>query len=241
MCTRSGLLIGWDDNTHRALVTRANCDSWNCVECSRRMAETWRQRALLGVRFFAERGEKLDFVTITSHEKLKNFAQTETIWRDAWSKLYAALKRCNPDLAYFIVPEKHKDGRMHIHALWTAGVTQRWLKDNARKRGLGYKAETSRITNPASAARYVSKYVGKGLGKDVPKRFRRVRVSQNWPDIPEPLSETSALRWEYVDTNGALAVVYAECKAKRFNLIDLKTGEYFDDIDLGTIVDPSYA
>lgn len=240
MCERAGLLIGWDYSARRALVTRGNCESWNCPECARRMAETWVLRAQIGVRKFINDGCLVDFVTITSHEKLKNFQATQAVWRCAWPVLYAAIKRRNSDMEYFLVPEKHKDGRMHVHALWSAGVTQKWLKDNARKRGLGYQAKVKRVTDAGQAIRYVTKYVGKSLGDDVPKRTRRVVVSQGWPDIPEPNTMQTGLKWEYVNGNGALAVVLAECQAKKIDLIDLHTGEFFDAVDLGTVVDEAY-
>lgn len=236
MCKRAGLLIGWDDQARRALVTQADCDSWKCEECARRMSDRWILRAEMGARAILGAGEALDFVTITSHEKLKTFEETERVWRSAWAALYAALKRTKPNLEYFIVPEKHKDGRMHVHALWNAGVKQRWLKDNARRRGLGYQAKIKPITEARFAVRYVTKYVGKSLGEDVPQHFRRVRVSRGWADIAPPETSLNGLRWEYVGSNGALHIVYEECQAKGITLIDLETGALFDDIDLGTII-----
>jgi len=134
-----------------------------------------------------------------------------------------------------IVPERHKDGRMHVHAIWNANVTKKWLKDNARKRGLGYQCEVLHITNSRYATRYVTKYVCKDFGDDLPAHFRRVRVSRNWVDIPQPATQYDDLQWEYVGTNGALQVVYDECTAKRLTMIDIQTGELFDDVDLGTI------
>lgn len=125
---------------------------------------------------------------------------------------------------------------MHVHALWTANVKQKWLKDNARSRGLGYQAKVKVIPSAHVAAQYVTKYIGKDLGTDVPPHFRRVRVSRGWPDIPAPVTEQTGLKWEYVNSNGALEVIYRECQAKGISLIDLDTGEYFDDVDLGTIV-----
>lgn len=239
MCTKAGLLVGWQDGTKRVLVTRANCDSWACSDCAKRMGENWGFRAFLGGQAILRRGEPLDFVTITSHEKLRDFAATEKVWRAAWGSLYNALKRKNENLGYMIVPEKHKDGRMHVHCLWNAGVSQKWLKDNARKRGLGYQCKVIHILAEGRAQQYVTKYLGKSLGSDVPTRFRRVRVSNNWADIPEPATEFDGVRWEYVGSNGALQIVYEECHARHLTLIDNKTGEQFDDVDLGTIV--SYA
>lgn len=190
----------------------------------------------MGARAILRRGECLDFITITSHEKLRDFEATERVWREAWEALYHALKRQKHDFEYMIVPERHKDGRMHVHALWNAGVSQRWLKNNARKRGLGYQCKVIHVDHSGRAQKYIVKYVGKGLGDfDVP-HFRRVRVSHNWADIPSPINSLSTLRWEHVSTNGALSIIYAECKAKRIDLIDLETGAFFDDVDLGTTI-----
>jgi len=236
MCTRAGLLIGWDDAQKRAVVCRANCDQWVCSECSTRMAEKWALRAEMGCRALQSQGDHVDFITITSHERLKTFAATEAVWISAWTTLYAALKRKKQNLQYMIVPEKHKDGRMHVHAIWNAAVSQKWLKDNARKRGLGYQCKIIHIASIGYVGKYIAKYIGKDLGVDCPVGFRRVRVSNNWVDIPQPTTQSNTLRWEYVGTNGALQIVYDECQSKGITLIDQKTGQIFDDIDLGTIV-----
>jgi len=190
----------------------------------------------MGCNQILKRGQILDFITITSHERLATFEQTEKVWGDAWRTLYAALKRKQPALEYMIVPERHKDGRMHVHAIWNAGVTQKWLKDNARTRGLGYECKVIHLAHSGSAQQYVVKYLGKSLDYQYPPRFRRVRVSNNWPDIPKPVTQAGDLEWEYIGTNGALQIVYEECQAKHITLIDQKTGEVFDDVDLGTIV-----
>jgi len=239
VCDKAGLLFGWSNGTKRVLVTRANCDSWSCGDCSERMANRWGLRAEMGCAQIIRRGETVDFVTITSHEKLRNFADTERVWKSAWTGLYHAIKRQRRELTYMIVPERHKDGRMHIHALWNAGVSQKWLKDNARKRGLGYQCKIIPIAHSNYAAKYVTKYVCKDFGSDLPAHFRRVRVSHDWADIPKPTTQYDDLHWEYVGTNGALQVVYDECQSKGITIIDMATGEVFDDIDLGTIVAPA--
>jgi len=200
------------------------------------MAERWAIRASMGVHELLAAGDVVDFVTITSHERLPDFASTERVWRSAWAALYAALKRRKGDLQYMIVPERHQSGRMHVHALWNANVTQRWLKNNARSRGLGHQCKVIRIADQGYAQKYIVKYVGKSLGDNVPAHFRRVRVSNNWADIPAPDNEYVQLRWEYIGTNGALQIVYEECTARHITLIDLATGEIFDDVDLGTTV-----
>jgi len=238
MCNRAGLLVGWDYAEKRALFTRADCDSWRCPECAKRITSNWILRAQIGTHQLIDHGERVDFVTITSHEKLKTFEQTLHVWRDAWPVLYAVLKRKKPTLQYFLVPEKHEDGRLHFHALWNAGVKKRWLKDNARWRGFGYECDVSPVTTVLTATRYVTKYVGKSLGDDVPPRFRRVRVSNSWPELPVPESVTSQLEWHYLNGNGDLLTCIEKCQRDNIDMIELDTGEKFDayDCDLGTII-----
>lgn len=209
-------------------MARGNCDKWTCDECAARMSERWRLRAQIGVRALLNAGDRVDFVTITSHEKLPSFEATERVWRSAWPKLYNALKRQTPDLQYFIVPEKHKDGRMHVHIIWNAGVTKRWLKDNARKRGLGYQVDVQRITEWVHAVRYVTKYLSKTLGIDAHAHFRRVRVSQSWSEIPAPNTPQSALVWEFTRSEQVMYIWLEQCQRDRIQVVDAKTGQPFD-------------
>jgi len=234
VCKNAGLLVGWDLVGMRAFITQADCKMWSCEECKNKMRDRWVLRAKIGVQEFLDNDIRVDFITITSNEKLTNFAQTEYVWRDAWSKLYAALKRKNKALEYFIVPEKHKDERMHVHALWTASVTKKWLKDNARKRGLGFMADVTEVKTTKGATGYVTKYVGKDLGEDVPKGFRRVRVSQGWAEIPKPETEHNLYRWEYILNEQDLAIIVERCQKRHIDMVNVKTGEFWDwdDFDI---------
>lgn len=228
MCKRAGLLVGWDATKKRALIVPASCDSWDCPECALKMRERWQLRAAIGAREIINSGERCDFVTITSHEKLRDFASTVSVWRSAWPVLYSAVKRKKHDLKYMIIPEKHKDGRMHVHVMWNAGVSQRWLKDAARSRGLGYQAKVINMKEAHWAVKYVTKYLAKDLGDDMPERFHRVRVSQNWPEIPTPVTEHSPLKWEYITDGRALFVILAECDDKDYDVENGKTYQPFD-------------
>ncbi len=231
MCERGGLLIAYDYPKHRALITDADCDAWKCPECSKKLATKWVLRAEIGTREFLSENVPVSFVTITSHEKLRDFKATEAVWRSAWPPLYKAVKRKADIFEYMIIPEKHKDGRMHVHALWTADVTERWLKDNARKRGLGYEAKVKPVTEVSHATRYVTKYIGKSLGEDVPAHFRRVRVSQQWAQVPKPETELTGLQWEHLAFDDDLQIVYEECDYYHLRLIDIRTGENWDGED----------
>jgi len=228
MCKLAGLLIGWDFASKRAIIAHGQCDSWECEECAARMASRWKMRAAIGARAILANHDFLDFCTITSHEALKTFAATETVWRSAWAMLYAKLKRHRADFQYMIVPEKHQDGRMHVHVMWNACVGLRWLKNAARTSGLGYEADVSHIVDAGAASLYVVKYLAKNLGEEAPPHFRRVRVSQGWPDIPRPDNSDAKLLWEYTNSPEVVMQWLHECQTKHLTVIDQKSGEAFD-------------
>jgi len=76
--------------------------------------------------------------------------------------------------------------------------------------------------------KYVTKYLAKDLGAEVTQRFHRVRVSQNWPEIPKPVTEHSGLKWEYITDERALFVILAECDDKNYDVENGKTYQAFD-------------
>lgn len=230
MCKKAGFIVGFDMSQKRAVVARANCDSWSCEECAARMKEEWIYRAVLGAREILARGEMLDFCTITSHERLKNWEQTVFVFKKAWPALYASLKRHCCDLMYFVVPEQHKDGRLHVHALWNDGLTKKELKNAARARGLGHQCDVQHVTEPSHAVSYVTKYCAKSLGAADGKRVRRVRVTRNWPKAPSA-SKTNDLIWCYIADQVGFLCMYEYCDYFNIDLVNQKTGEPWDDGD----------
>jgi len=243
MCKFGGLLYAFDNVKKCCFITDADCNAWSCPECRARLKDRWVLRALHGSKLLADGGAVLYFATITSHENLKTFGACAAVFPDAWAKLHKRLNRTTDKREYFLVPEKHKDGRMHVHAIWTFPVNTRWLKDNGRECGFGYKNQIGGrghvdepITDLPRIGQYVGKYLTKSLGDGVPARFRRVRTSKGWAFAPEPENEASKLDWHYVGGNGMLNELYKECTRENLDLIDIRTGEIFDDVDLGTIV-----
>ena len=243
MCARGGLLISYDPQAHRALVTDADCDSWKCPECSQRLREKWTRRAQHGALVLQQAGAHLYFATITSHERNRTFEAGAAMFPDGWAKLHKRLNRTSNIREYLLVPEHHKDGRLHMHAIWTFDVKTRWLKDNGRECGFGYKNQIGRrghvdeeIGEITDVGAYVSKELGKQLGYVMPPRFRRVRTSAGWAKAPGPEADLSGLDWHYIGSNGALQAAYEECARQHMTMIDVRTGEVFDDVDLGTIV-----
>ncbi len=175
-------------NTEKKLVIffRPRCKLWSCPYCADINRRLWTARAYHAAEVWHDQGKELDFVTLTSHEKL-TAKQSWYVWPKAWKKLLARAKYYSKQAEFALVPEQHQDGRIHVHMVATFGLTQAWWKTNGRECGLGYMAEEELVKSPAAAASYVHKYINKQLGAVVwPKGFRRVRTSHQFPKLPPP-------------------------------------------------------
>jgi len=172
------------------------CKTWGCPACAERNAMRTVLHAVHGSNALMKRGEKLEFLTITSHEKLDEKGSFYVL-PIAWNKLNRRIKRAtsNPNPAYFGVPEQHSDGRWHFHAVVNFALKPRWFKDNARECGLGYEVDVETIEDVGKVSFYISKYMGKQLmAARRYKSLRRVRHSNNWEKLPEtPLP----MGWEF--------------------------------------------
>lgn len=128
-------------------------------------------------------GAVLNFLTLTSHERL-NASGSLKVWPKAWAKLRERVRYETGGFQFLLVPEQHKNHRLHVHAIETAGLGRRWWKDNARECGLGFMADETEVQTAGGAASYTTKYLTKALlYQHWPKGFRRVRTSQGWPKL----------------------------------------------------------
>lgn len=178
-------LRGVNMENRKVLFFRPRCKMWSCPVCSEINKSLWAVKAYHAAEQLTGNQTHIDFLTLTSHEKLTAEASLK-VWPKAWSRLGQRARRKSKYFQYLMIPEQHKDGRLHIHAIETAGLGSRWWKDNARECGLGYIAEEKPVRTPQGAALYVVKYLTKSLMADVwPDNYRRVRTSQKWPKLPQ--------------------------------------------------------
>lgn len=168
------------------ILFQPRCKLWTCPACGELNKRLWGMKTEHGARQLVATGREIQFLTLTSHEKLTP-AQTMSVWGDAWKKLRTrAVRAVGRKMEYLMIPEQHKSGRLHMHAVETANLTTRWWKDNARECGLGYMAEEEEVEGIGGAVFYVTKYVTKTMEDTLwPTRWRRVRASQGWPKMPE--------------------------------------------------------
>lgn len=182
-------LVGWDEETEMAYVFRPDCKCWNCPSCAARLRGRWTARAYEGVNTYIQAGEDFKFVTVTSHERLYTISQTLKVWPLAWGKLRKRVSHNRPGWHWIMIPEQHRDGRLHVHLIASANLGTRWWKDNARECGLGYMTEEEEFkagkAEPGRAAAYAAKYLDKQLGvKAWPRYFHHIRTSQHFPELP---------------------------------------------------------
>jgi len=225
----SPYLVGMSKTQKQAVVIKSDCDSWECEECAKKKQSRWVARAILGCQSIRSNGTEPQFVTITSHEKLPDFAATAAVFPNAWAKLYARMKRRCPELHYLLITEQHKSGRLHAHFLTDLTEKKRWWKNNARSCGLGFEADVQKVESDGMAAAYVSKYIGKSLGgKSLPAHFRRVRCSQNWEPLADLGGQSDDFDWLVCSTTTSLWACVEQCQAEKRSMVDGHTGEYFD-------------
>jgi len=208
-------LVGANYELHAAVIFRPRCKLWSCPYCARINRGLWAVRTFLGSEHLIVAGWRLGFLTLTSHELL-DAAGTLAVWPKNWAKLRSRAYREVGQFPYVLIPEQHQDGRLHVHAVEGAGLSERWWKDNGRECGLGYMAEEAPVRSPAGAAFYVSKYISKTLGlHNWPEHFRRVRTSQNWPKIKD---EHANAEWQFavIPYNRSLEDVYAEYESENY-------------------------
>lgn len=243
-------LYAVDKATGRALIIRPDCKMWKCPHCATINKLKWSYKIRHGIDLYThEQGDKFWFVTLTTHENLTTFEASLKAWRSSWDKLYHRMKRENPNpMRYVLLPELAPEtGRLHAHmiinysfgAIWRKNKKTgdyewycRWMKDKPRECGLGYMNDVRPVDNSGLAAWYVVKYVGKSLEvTDWPEHFRRVRPSVGWPEQPEREGAIEDLVWKLIQPHNLEKVIEA-LWGENLNVIDLKTGEIIEGIDL---------
>ena len=144
--------------------------------------------------YYLARSNKWDwFVTLTFNpEKVNSFDYVECV--KYLSKWLNNCKRKASDMKYLVVPEKHKSGRYHFHALFADCDALKFADSGKRDKSgkiiynigsykLGFTTAT-RVENCEKVSKYISKYVTKDLcclasGK------KRYWASRNLAEAPQ--------------------------------------------------------
>jgi hypothetical protein len=175
-----------DNETKTAYFIRPNCKLWSCPSCAQRRRRVWMHIAVFGGHsLYAETGN-LSFVTLTSHRLVQSVTAGIAVWRKAWPKLSARMRRATDGAQFLYVPEVGKLGRFHVHMITNATLPESWYKDNSAETGLGYIVDAEPVFHVLRCGAYVGKYLSKSLAVGGwPPYWRRINTSRRWPKPEE--------------------------------------------------------
>lgn len=171
------------------IITLA-CDRWSCPYCRQVLAWRWAERVRFGIDLAQPRDPLFWTLTLPGR-----YVSPENAYRklpNLWAGIRQTLRRQFGVFPYcaFVEGQPHRLDMPHFHL-----ITFQWpngrLKDLAVHCGFGFEADISQVNGPR-AARYVSKYASK-QPRAMPRNFRRVRVSQDWPRLPQPAYELDVI------------------------------------------------
>lgn len=205
--TGTPILYADSEQDNARYIIKARCKMWNCPYCGKVNAHQHWIRILNGCNELLHKRQRLNFITITSHEKLRTTEQCLFVHRKGFQKLKERLRRKVENhgghkLSYVVIPEFHKDKRLHWHGIVNGNISTRWLKDSARSCGYGYQCKSSKMDNAIQATNYATKYLVKTLHlQDFPKKMHRISYSESFPDRPAPSTDYS---WKILDAKESI-------------------------------------
>lgn len=163
------------------------CGQWSCPHCAKHLARLWAWRAKLQVQ--GCEGQTYWFWTLTLrgkyHTRAAGFKALPKLWDRFRKAVQRALKAKGIpgkwEYLAFVEGQPQRQYMPHFHIL-SSHKSPRRLKDMAMYAGFGYQAKEKPV-NSQKAMYYVAKYASK-QAQETPKKFRRVRASQNWAKLP---------------------------------------------------------
>jgi len=158
---------------------------------------TWTNRALTGFRTHTVRAKGFwSYASVTERQPGRGHPHSHFLLTSVPSDTFAIVDDyerytksvheigvCFPEMRW--IPEaKETFSHLDLHS--------EWFVLNCAKSGLGVQARLSEIDSPEGVSRYMSKYLFKQLNQDQwRKGWKRVRYSQNFPQLPEVNSQNA--------------------------------------------------
>lgn len=158
-------------------TTGFRCNSWSCYCCGHRM----RMNLIEDLeRLVEERPEMRRLLTLTLDPETAPESQEEQheYLTDRYNALRTELKDRFPDLSYIWIREEGESGNPHLHVLVDRYIDQGLLSRLSARVGLGEIVDIRRV-NARNAAKYLTKYLGKGAFHALPEGARRYGSSSD--------------------------------------------------------------
>jgi hypothetical protein len=171
-------------------VFPVRCKQWSCDICAPINALHCAIQTVNGVRAIYAAGWRVKFATVTQGGNVRTPEFAYKILYDQWDKFRNRWQWwCRQNETYnlyasFVEGQSRREGMPHFHIIATSLPKQDKLKDWVVASGLGYQVDLQEIQPSSGVAWYVSKYSTKGSDAQyMPKGFRRVRFSRDWPQM----------------------------------------------------------
>lgn len=193
-------------------VFPVRCKKWSCPVCAPINALHWAIKVANGMSALYCAGVKLSFATLTQPASVKTPEYAYKILAEQWdgfrnrwhywaekqrqrvewrySPVFSALapNLFTDDLplvyAAFVEGQERRQGMPHFHIIGYPMPDKETMRKWAVSSGLGYQVDLQPIKHGTATAWYVSKYSTKSTDAQyMPDGFRRVRTSENWPDM----------------------------------------------------------
>lgn len=198
-----------DDGTYAPFY----CNSWQCITCKSRNRKKMRVMVLrLAVVF-----KMKYFWTLTIPQEM-GLDDSWVYIQNSWHKFTTIYKRINKDnLSYIRISESHRSGYPHIHFLTNRYLPVRWLREQWKRLGGGYRMRVECVSLKRIAG-YLSKYLAK-IDTELPKGFRHYslskKVSIHWQIIKYKSDKSWKLfLWVWVDLPdfGPIQIIREVCR-----------------------------
>ena len=188
-----GILGTW------AVMLNGACGRWSCAVCGEKKARRYSGIARRGCDLATER---IRLITITAPGG-ESPAQSWHLLGERWGKLTDRLRySLGRRLSYFGTVELQKRGNPHLHLLTrdSGYIAKRVLANHCFAAGFGFSDIRQIATT--SGVQYVTKYLHKSAGQQMPKGARRIRRSRDWLQEPPGIVSSWGPDWSWQSVEG---------------------------------------
>ncbi len=188
----AGILGTW------GVLVNIPCGQWSCARCGVKKARRYAGVARGGCELATER---LRLVTVTMPREDP---------RESWRLLGPRFGRFSERLArrlgrrltYFGTVELQRRGNPHLHLLTRDSGYLAKAALAAACTGSGFGFVDIRQIAPGAGVQYVTKYLHKLAGQEMPKGVRRIRRSRDWFMEPPTIKGTWGEGWQWQPIEG---------------------------------------
>lgn len=169
------------------------CKTYKCESCGTAKKIKIQQK----LQEFLDTCDYIRMWTFTISSKFSTLEENAKLWSVAWRRFVTELRRCDElnvvqkRVSYFRVAEIHKSGYIHYHVCLNKFLPVQIIRNLWRRcvaYALGYYPQNAfanvnikLITESKTAAKYVSKYLEKGIATEEYNDILRTSKSRNIP------------------------------------------------------------